>query len=184
MKHKGSVHLLRLYGLISCLQFGRCSGAGITSQSLRGLNTDVVGRIEGLYLIDADTDLPIQLLRNGSVIDIAMRATSNFNIEARTIDGTVGSIRFGYNNNANYRTENGKPFTFCGNAGTNFFACSILALGEHTIKATPFFNRTARIPAGTPLQVTFTIIDSRTSPTKAPTKAPTYAPISCTRPQV
>jgi hypothetical protein len=152
------------------------------------LNTEAVGQIEDFDLIDADTEIPIQLLRNGSVINTVMLATSNFNIEARVTNGIVRSIRFGYNNIFNYRIENEEPFAFCGNTRANYATCSSLSKGQHTIKATPFFNQSARGPAGMPLAVTFTIIDSPIPTTKmpiwtpatfAPTKSPTIlAPIS------
>jgi hypothetical protein len=175
MKRTASVHvLLFAYALVVLLFFG-ITEAQTESQKLRGLNTEAVGQVEALILINADTDVPIQELRNGSVIDTIIVATSNFNIEARTANGTVGYIRFGHNNISSYNNENGEPFAFCRNNGTDFFACSVLVEGVHTVKATPFFNQTARKPAGKPLQVTFTIITSR---------SPTYAPISCTRPRV
>jgi hypothetical protein len=99
---------LQLHGLFVLVLLGslRCSVARTYSQYLRKLNTEAVGQIEDFYLIDADTEMPIQLLRNGSVINTVMLATSNFNIEARVTNGIVRSIRFGYNNIFNYRIEN------------------------------------------------------------------------------
>jgi hypothetical protein len=168
-----SLHLLKLCAVVTFLLLGslRCTLAQY--QRLRALDTTAVGQIEGLYLINADTDRPIQVLRNGSLIITTNLGTSNFSIEARGTNGTVGSVQFGYNNISNFRVEKDAPFAFCGNSGDNFIACSVLVQGEHTIKATPFYNQTARRPAGTPFQVTFTIVDTTSVPTDTPTKAPT-----------
>ena len=144
----------------------------------RALKESSVGQITSLYLIDADTNRPMQELRNGAEI-VASFPPADFNIEART-NGTVGSVQFGYRNNAKYRIENFPPYAFCGNADA-YFRCNLLVLGTHTVTATPFVGASATGLAGTPLQVTFTIVEAAV-PVPAP--RPTQAPVSCTRPKV
>jgi hypothetical protein len=167
--------------------------SGLRHATLR--NLQVVGRVENLRLINAVTDQPILNLTNGMIINVAAQATSNFNIQAVTTDGTVGSVRFRYNAQANYRTEKDQPFAFCGDGQPvgNYYTCSILTTGQHNVTATPFFSAGATGMAGTPFQVSFTIINVASlaptmaptqAPTQAPTKAPSQAPTSCTIPQV
>jgi PT repeat len=145
-----------------------------------GRKLQTLGRVEQLVLINAITDLPIAILTNNAVINVATLPTSSFNIQATT-NGVVGSIRFGYNSNMNYQVESGQPFSFCGDISGNYKICSVLAIGRHIVTATPFSNASATGLAGTTFQVTFNItnITSTMAPTKAPkalTKVPTKAP--------
>jgi hypothetical protein len=144
--------------------------------SLRELNADV-GQIESFYLINANNERPIRLIQNGDVINIANRVTSNFNIEALTTDGTIGSVEFGYQRNPNFRTENYPPYTLCGNNDDNYFVCGALVNGLHTVTATPFLYPGAQGPAGKTVRITFTIVDRAPAPVpKAPTRAPFRRP--------
>lgn len=188
--------LVKVFGFVTfLLLYGQVDS--VRAQSVRfGAHRDLiteeeeVGQIKNLYLINADSDRPIRLLQNGDVINIANRATSNFNIEARTASGTVGSVQFGYERNSNYRTENVAPFAFCGNSNVNFFVCDILKNGQHTVTATPFLYQSAKGPAGKVLRITFTIVDVPSAqiskpPTRTPARRPTLAPMqSCKLPQV
>jgi hypothetical protein len=146
-----------------------------TRRSERSLQT--LGSIETLRLINAVTDRPILNLTNGMAINIAQQATSQFNIQATTANGTVQSVRFAYNGRANYRTESSEPFAFCGDgpANGNYNTCTVLTLGQHNVTATPYSGTGATGSIGTPVRVSFTIVNVPL-PTKAPTKAPTRAP--------
>jgi hypothetical protein len=190
---------LHLLGSIDCVgaQSVRVGGSEFQRQPLlnRDLNTEnEVGQIENIYLINADADRPIRLLQNGDVINIANRVSSDFNIEARTTNGTVGSVTFGYQLLPNYRTENVPPFAFCGNNNVNYRVCGLLENGQHTVTATPFLYKDAQGPAGETLEITFTIVDRTprntmdvptNAPTDVPTRRPTMAPYkSCELPQV
>jgi hypothetical protein len=139
-----------------------------------------VGRVENLRLINAVADVPIVNLTNGAIIDLSQQATSRFNIEAITVDGAVGSIRFGYNGKKNFRTLSTPPFAFCGMGVPvgNYLICNVLTLGQHNVTATPFSGNSANGTKGIPYQVSFTIVKSPLpSPTKTPaTKAPTKMP--------
>jgi PT repeat len=143
----------------------------------RALQT--LGSIENLRLINAVTDLPILNLTNGTIINIAQQATSQFNIQATTANGTVRSVRFAYNGRANYRTESSAPFSFCGDGSPNgnYNVCAVLTIGEHNVTATPYSGTGATGLVGKPVRVSFTIVNvPLPPPTKAPTKAPTEAP--------
>jgi hypothetical protein len=138
-----------------------------------------VGRVDDLQLINAITNQPIMSLSNGTVINIKEQATSNFNIQAVTSNGIVGSLRFAYNGQPNYRTEKDQPFAFCGDGpwAGNYYVCTALTIGRHTVTATPFSNVGANGTEGTPFQVTFTITNvTSQAPTNSPTKEPTNTP--------
>ena len=63
-------------------------------------------------LINADTDSPIpgyDPLPNGATLNLATLPTRRLNIRANTSPSTIGSVRFGYDSNANYRIQNGNP---------------------------------------------------------------------------
>lgn len=205
---ESGLHFAKVYGLFAflhllgnidcvCAQSVRRVGSEFQRQPLlhRDLNTEYeVGQIENIYLINADADRPIRLLQNGDVINIANRASSDFNIEARTTNGTVGSVTFGYEFLPKYRTENVPPFAFCGNNKVNYHVCGLLGNGQHTVTATPFLYKDAQGPAGETLEITFTIVDRTprntmdvptNAPTDVPTRRPTMAPYkSCELPQV
>ena len=68
-------------------------------------------------LINADTDQPISgfdPLTPGATLNFATLPTSNLNIRANTSPSTVGSVRFGLDGNANYRTETAAPYSLGG----------------------------------------------------------------------
>ena len=66
----------------------------------------------GLTLIDADTDSPVAAhdpLADGATINLLEVGTS-LNLRAHVSRGSPGSVRFGYDGNANFRTENTAPY--------------------------------------------------------------------------
>jgi hypothetical protein len=116
-----------------------------------------VGNVIALQLINADTDSPIRNLTNGTTINIAPQTIANFSVQAIVANGSVGSIRFGYNNYTNFLLESTPPFALCGDRGGNYKTCPDLTIGRHTITATPFSNRSGIGTQGVPFQVSFTI---------------------------
>jgi hypothetical protein len=118
-------------------------------------------------------------LTNGTVVNLAEQATTQFNIQAITIDGTVGSVRFGYNGEPNFRIESLPPYSFCGDGSPtgNYYTCEVLIVGQHNVSATTFSNTKATGTEGTSASISFKITNSPIAPpTKAPTKSPTKAP--------
>jgi hypothetical protein len=175
------------------------------NRSNRQLQTlPVVGQVETLRLINANTDLPITDLVDGMIINVATQNTSNFNIQVTTsVNGTVGSVRFQYNNITNFRTESSSPFSFCGDQPRgNYRTCTELVVGQHIISAAPYTDINAKGTKGATKKISFRIINSpptsvplttpppSKAPTKFPTKAPTAAPVlpyinvTCNIPQV
>ena len=134
----------------------------------------VVGQISNLILINADTSTPITNLTNGTIINIATSVTSNFNIQAATMNNDIQSIRFALNNVRSFRVESSAPFALCGNNQDMYFTCPNLTIGTHTVTATPYSGIRASGVVGMKVQVQFQIINAPPVPeaTKSPTKAP------------
>ena len=170
--------------LASVLLFLLCQFpiTALTDQRERNLQSNPIVRLE---LINALNDIKIADLVDGQVFniqDVAGLTSPNFNINAVTT-GSVSSVVFGWNGNPNVRTENAAPYAFCGNNGPNFYKCSTLTYGVHTVTATAFASG---ITSPT-VSVQFTIVannnTSPSSPVAPPTKtvtslAPVAAPVA------
>lgn len=162
------------------------SAEKVTSDSLpfedsitgRSLQTAVVGKVDKLILYNAITDLPIFTLTEGMVVNTATLNMNNFSVIATTVNGTVGSVRFGYNGKSNVRTETNAPYALCGGTGTNINVCTFLVVGQHNLTVTTYEGKRANGTIGSVEKLSFRIanIPSTMSPTKAPTKVPTNAP--------
>ncbi len=115
-------------------------------------------KVVSFTLVNADNDQDIGALNNNATIDLSKTPTRNLNVRANTNPATVGSVRFGFDGDADYHTENGGPYAFAGGTGSDYQAWTP-AQGAHTITATPFTAANATGAAGTPLSVNFTVID-------------------------
>jgi hypothetical protein len=136
----------------------------------------IVGQIQALRLINADTDLPIVDLVDGMVINTATLSTSNFNVQATvTNNAIVQSVKFGYNTRSSFRIESEQPYAICGDGGPvgNYNVCLTLVVGQHNLSATPYTGTKASGTAGPTKHISFRIVN------KPPTAAPT-----CNKPQV
>src|SRR3989338_6957156 len=72
--------------------------------------------IASFTLINADTNLDIGTLNDGDTVNFAAIGTDHLNIRANTSPAVVGSVKFGFDANSNYRTENGAPYALAGNS--------------------------------------------------------------------
>jgi hypothetical protein len=116
-------------------------------------------KITGFSLINADKDTKILDLVDGTVVNVKSipgMTRPSFNIDASYI-GAVESVVYWYNG-AKSLVEIIKPYAFCGNNRTDFFSCSKLTCGTHTVAATPYARGAGQGPAGTPLTVKFSIV--------------------------
>jgi hypothetical protein len=114
--------------------------------------------VTGFTLINADTDADIGPLGNGATINLATLPTRNLNVRANTSPATVGSVRFGYDGNATYGTENGAPYALAGDTSGNYNAWRP-AVGSHSLSATPYALSNAGGAAGASKTISFTVID-------------------------
>jgi hypothetical protein len=122
----------------------------------------------GFTLINADTDLPIGSITNGQTINLSELPTRSLNVAAGTMDA-IGSVRFDFDSQIGFRTENTAPYSLFGDQEGDFKAGSF-ALGSHTLVATPFSRRNAAGTPGTALSVTFTVTN-QSQPTNQPPTA-------------
>jgi hypothetical protein len=154
----------------------------------RNLQAGSVGQVTRLRLVNAITGIQngqslIDPIINGTIINLNNYANRTFNIEAvvDTTNGLVGTVRFGFGTNNNFRTEGSAPFAFCGDTNGIYRTCSQLAVvGSYTSRATPYSLTNALGTIGQTYTVSFSIIDQPIQPTpsttKTPTKVPTKAP--------
>ena len=176
--------LLQLFGFFICSISALRRDFRIPEKQEKRVNRrdlqETVGFVEDFILINSATDQAIMRIQDGATINISSLNTARFNVQT-TVSGDVQSIKFGYNDRPRFHVENGPTFAFCGHVGTNFFRCEVLDLGEHTIMATPYSEKGLSGEEGSPVHITFTIINENVP--AAPTRSPTQT-INCRIPKV
>jgi hypothetical protein len=110
-----------------------------------------------LTLVNAVTGQDIRTLVNGDTISFAALGTNRINIRANTSPSLVGSVRFAYDANSNYRTESSAPYAIAGDIDGDYNWWTP-ALGSHTVTATPYTGSRATGTAGAALTITFTVV--------------------------
>ena len=137
----------------SCTASGGTGGSGGAGGSASGVDVT-------LTLIDADTDQPIPAydpVVSGETFDTSALGTANLTLRANA--SGVGSVVFGLDGNASYRTENTAPYALEGDTAGDY-APWALGLGAHTVSATPYNGANASGgTAGPTVTVTFSIVD-------------------------
>ena len=124
--------------------------------------------VQSFTLVNADTDTDIRLLQNGETLNLATLPTTNLSVRANTSPATVGSVRFAYDGNTNFQTESVAPYALEGDTNGDYNPWTP-ALGSHTLTATPFSAASAGGTAGTPLTITFTVINQTATAPQPPT---------------
>jgi hypothetical protein len=114
--------------------------------------------VTGFTLINADTDQAIRTIGDMETIDLASLPTANLNIRADTDGGPIESVRFGFDGNNNYRVENIAPYALFSDRAGNYHP-GTLAMGGHSLSATPYSLDNAQGDAGTPSTISFTVVD-------------------------
>ncbi|MCB2378412.1 PQQ-dependent sugar dehydrogenase [Hymenobacter sp. BT635] len=128
--------------------------------------------VTSFTLLDADTDQPIagyDPLPAGAVLNLATLPSRNLSIRANTNPATVGSVRFAYDGNANFRTENTPPYALAGDNGPTDYLPWTPTVGSHTLTATPYTATAATGTAGQALTVAFTVTDATLRTPENPT---------------
>jgi hypothetical protein len=124
-----------------------------------------VGRVTKLRLINADTNLAISTydpLVGKVAIDFDNLPTDNISIEAIT-EGTVSSLVWFYS--GTLRRESTPPWSFCGNNGPDFYACSRLKNGfNSTITAIPYAGENATRVAGAGTTIDLMLFKAKIQP--------------------
>ncbi len=115
--------------------------------------------VTSFSLINADNDQVISTfstINNGAIISLNSLPTKNLNIRANTNPSTVGSVRFGYDGNNNFGTENNAPYAFASDDNGNYYPWTP-TVGSHTLTATPYSGQNASGSVGTALSIQITI---------------------------
>lgn len=116
--------------------------------------------VTSFTLINADTEQPVagyNPIPGGATLNLGTLPTRHLNIRANTSPATVGSVRFAYDADSDYRVESGAPYALASNAGADYQAWTPTA-GTHTVKATPFTGPGATGGAGASKSITFTVV--------------------------
>ena len=124
--------------------------------------------VVGFTLMDADSDQPLlDPLNSGATINLGTLPTRNLNVRANVSGSPIGSVRFAYDGNSAFRTENTAPYALAGDTSGDFNAWTP-SVGSHSLSATPYSSTGATGTAGTPLTITFTVVDNSMSASVSP----------------
>lgn len=118
----------------------------------------VVPVVISFTLIDADTDMPLLVLNDYALINLAAFPTRNLNIRADVMPETIGSVIFSLNQDGLHLTENAAPYALAGGEGLDYAAWTP-AVGSYTLSAIPYTQPDGAGTAGVPLIIHFDIID-------------------------
>jgi hypothetical protein len=139
-------------------------------------STSVLGVVQSLSLINADTDQVIagyENITSGAILNLATLSTRNLSIRANASGGQ--SVRF-YLSGAEYQitTESETPYAILGESASGYTAWTP-ETGSYKLTATPFGFDAAMGLAGTSKTVTFTVVDEATVPAAEPVEGPPIA---------
>jgi hypothetical protein len=116
--------------------------------------------INTLTLMNAATDQPIGDLKDGATLDLKKLGTTQLSVVATTNPAKVGSVTFTLDGQV-IQTENYVPYSIKGDAprtnGRNYLPWTPTT-GKHTLVVTPFSRAKGQGQAGTPLKLTFTVV--------------------------
>jgi hypothetical protein len=111
--------------------------------------------ITSFILVDADSNQDIRPLTDGDTID-----QRNITIRANTTPALVGSVVFGLNDNARFRVEDDDNYSLAGDRDGDYLVWPAEP-GKYTLTATPYSEDDGGGTAGTPLTITFTVVDAK-----------------------
>ncbi|PSR52340.1 hypothetical protein AHMF7605_01780 [Adhaeribacter arboris] len=116
-------------------------------------------KLTSFTLINADTDRDIMTISNGATIDLSNLGTRNLNVRANTYPAAVGSVGFALTGAHSLTTaQTGKPYALFGDSGGNYNTWQAVT-GSYTLKGTPYTGANKSGTAGTPLSVSFKIVE-------------------------
>ena len=111
-------------------------------------------------LVDTDTDEIIPAfdpMPANATLDFAV-LSPNVSIIANLAE-EAGSVVFGLNDDASFRTESFAPYALCGDVGGDFSSCS-LPLGEHTVTATSYSESSGNGSVVATGSISFTVVNN------------------------
>ncbi len=150
---------------ITATPFDKRNGEGVTGIPLT-VTFEVIDSnpptVTSFSLVDARSNKIIGDLNEGDVIDLADYRSNSFSVIANTEGSRTGSVVFDFNDQRDFNTEDSAPFTLNGDFTsfrTVYFGVPF-AVGNNTIKATPYRNNDATGGNGNSLTINFEVIDS------------------------
>lgn len=114
--------------------------------------------VTGFILVDADTNVDLQPLRNGELL-ILDQLPPNLSVRA-TVSPLPGSVVFDFDGVEGFQTESFAPYALRGDDPAGDYHPTPLAAGAHNLTATPFASPGGTGAAGGSLTVTFQVIGS------------------------
>jgi hypothetical protein len=107
-------------------------------------------------LVTAPEGGVLQGITNGTTINLATLPTRSLSISL-TPNATIGSLKIQHNNEV--RTENIAPYSLAGDTNGAFTAAN-MAVGTHTIVATPYSQANAGGTPGPSTTIVFSVVDN------------------------
>jgi beta-glucanase (GH16 family) len=130
----------------------------------------MLASVTRLVLVDAMHAQDIEPLTNGIVLDLATLPSRQLTVRADT-SSDANSVRFDFDGQANYHTENYRPFAVAGDDSHGGYYAWTLSLGRHTLTATAYTRRWAQGKHGSNLAISFSLVDSAVATTGSGTSA-------------
>jgi beta-glucanase (GH16 family) len=146
----------------------RYSGNFVCCETLES-RTLMTATIYRFVLVNSDTGKDILTFNNGLTLNLATLPSRHLNVRADTSSDT-GSVKFGYDANANYRIESNRPFALAADNGKGTYLAWTPSVGSHTIVGTPFSQQFAAGTAGGKFTIKFSVTD--VTPPKPPPTGP------------
>lgn len=116
--------------------------------------------VTSFVLVDPITDEDVKTINENEVINLAYLSSKNLNVRANTNPVVVEKVSFNLDNGAHTRNETTSPYALFGDTSGNYYATNTLALGRHTLKATPYVAGISGITA----TVNFTVVNDGEAP--------------------
>lgn len=116
--------------------------------------------VTSFVLVDPKTDKDVKTINENEVINLAYLSSKNLNVRANTNPVVVEKVSFNLDNGAHIRNEATSPYALFGDTNGNYYDTNTLAVGRHTLKATPYV---AGIP-GITATVNFTVVNDGEAP--------------------
>jgi hypothetical protein len=136
--------------------------AGVTTPAPPPPSSGGTLRVTSFTLINADTDEPIagfDPLQNGTILNLGGLPTRNLSVRANTDPATVGSVRFEYDGDTDYRIENARPYCIAGDGPGGDYLPWTPSVGTHALTGVPYTNADAGGAAGEGLTIAFSVVD-------------------------
>ncbi|PSR53653.1 hypothetical protein AHMF7605_09010 [Adhaeribacter arboris] len=113
-------------------------------------------------LMNADTDTEIQTIENGAILNLTSFPTKNLNIRVNTNPEIVGSVVMVLGGRGSLtKTETAAPYAVFGDVKGDYGPW-IPAVGDYTLKTTPYTQAGGGGSAGTALSINFQVINQST----------------------